>query len=255
VIAECTWQPGSRTLAGRAPWFAGALGRASGLALRALDGDHVHYCVLSTAELDRFPATWGVDPDRVWFTPFHTTVWDLDQPTRDDGYVFAGGDPLRDYATLLAAERRTGHPLRIASRREPPRSEPGLRIAAEDPGDYERLLLGATVVVVPLRDDPYRSAGQQSYLNAMAVGKPTIVTDVAGVRDHLVPGEHALVVPPGDAGALSDALAWCLHPDHRAEALEMAERGRRHVLARYTQRDYLAALLAVASEAERTRSP
>lgn len=41
----------------------------------------------------------------------------------------------------------------------------------------------------------------------LASGRPIITADTPAVRDLLVDGENALLVPPGDAGALADAIA------------------------------------------------
>jgi len=43
-------------------------------------------------------------------------------------------------------------------------------------------------------------------LEAMAAARPIVATDLACFADHLRPGVTALLVPPGDAGALADAL-------------------------------------------------
>jgi len=42
------------------------------------------------------------------------------------------------------------------------------------------LTAAASVVVVALQPREDRSSGQGTYLNAMALGKPVVVTDVAG---------------------------------------------------------------------------
>ncbi len=47
----------------------------------------------------------------------------------------------------------------------------------------------------------------KSLLEAAAMGRPIIATDIAGSRDIARNGVNAILVPPGDAGALADALA------------------------------------------------
>jgi glycosyltransferase involved in cell wall biosynthesis len=53
-----------------------------------------------------------------------------------------------------------------------------------------------------------------------------IVTDCIGVRDHLTPGVHALVVLPGDPAALRGAIEWMLAPANRAARDAMARAGQ-----------------------------
>jgi len=47
----------------------------------------------------------------------------------------------------------------------------------------------------------------KSLLEAAAMGRPIIATDIAGSRDIARNGVNAILVPPGDAGALAAALA------------------------------------------------
>ena len=47
-------------------------------------------------------------------------------------------------------------------------------------------------------------------LEAMAAGTPVVASDLPGYRNVAVHGEHALLVPPGDAGALAGALGKVL---------------------------------------------
>jgi glycosyltransferase involved in cell wall biosynthesis len=72
----------------------------------------------------------------------------------------------------------------------------------------------------------------QTLLEAMACGAATICTDVASLPEIVVHGETGLVVPPGDAGAMREALAWIA--SRPAEARAMGERGRARVLDAFT---------------------
>ncbi len=70
-------------------------------------------------------------------------------------------------------------------------------------------------------------------IEAMATGKPVIVTSVAGARVVSVDGQHGLHVRPGDGADLLRALRAIagLEPSARDA---MGERGRARVLERYT---------------------
>jgi hypothetical protein len=248
VISDATIEPGSRALAGRVPpLVARLLSPASRLLVRLVDGPHVRWCVLSTEELRSFPATWKVDPSRVVFTPFQHTLWHdgENEPVTDDGFVFAGGNSLRDYPLLIDAVRDLPVPVRIATSWRPDSPPPPhVEIGTVPHEEFLALLRSCAVVVVPLVES-VRSTGQQTYLNAMVLGKPVIVTQAPGVRDHIDDGVTGVIVPR-DAAVLRAAIADALDPANSDRYAEMGARARADVLARFTERHYRARLLAVA---------
>jgi phosphatidylinositol alpha-mannosyltransferase len=63
-------------------------------------------------------------------------------------------------------------------------------------------------------------------LEAMASGRPVVATDISGYRLVVAPGETGLLVPPGDAAALGDALVAVLGDRARGRALGEAGRAR-----------------------------
>lgn len=235
LVTDATWEPGSAALSratGLPPRWFGALGR---LAVRLLDGPHVRYAVLSTDELETFPRVWGVDPDRVVFTPFPATV-EKDTPVRDEGYLFAGGNSLRDYDLLERALAGEGPPTRVAADWRPRGNLPHVTAGPRSHAEFVDLLAGCHAAVVPLRRS-MRSAGQQSYLNAMLLGKPTIVTAAPGVVDYIRDGVTGVVVPP-DAGALRAAIRDVMDPANAARYAEMGQRARAWALEHATQDGY-----------------
>ncbi|WP_372499181.1 glycosyltransferase family 4 protein [Streptomyces somaliensis] len=84
-------------------------------------------------------------------------------------------------------------------------------------------------------------------LEAMASGRPVLLTDVDGARESLPPGHAAhCLVPPGDAGALAAALVRLLRrPDLRQD---LGRRAHRHVLDRFDVRRAGAAVADVYRE-------
>jgi len=72
----------------------------------------------------------------------------------------------------------------------------------------------------------------QTLLEAMACGAPVICTAVGGMPEVVVDGITGFVVPPNDAAALSDKIAWLTA--HPTEAAAMGSAGRRRVLDRFT---------------------
>jgi glycosyltransferase involved in cell wall biosynthesis len=251
VLTDCTWSPGSAALSGGRPLLQRLLTAAHRLLVRAVDGPRTTFCVLTEAERQRFPGLWGVAPERVVATPFSHTMWDDADvvPPRGD-YVFAGGNSMRDYDLLMDACRGLDAEVRVATHLHVRDVPPNVTVAPLGHGEYVEALKGAGVVVVPLEDDGHRSAGQQTYLNAMLLGKPVVVTDSLGVREVVTDGVDGYVAPPSPAG-LRTALERALRPADPEETARIGHAARETVLRDYTPGHYLARLVAVARRAER----
>jgi len=70
-------------------------------------------------------------------------------------------------------------------------------------------------------------------VEAGAMERAVIATDHGGARETLLPGETGLLVPPGDAAALSDALANLMGTSEERRQ-EMGAKARAHVKARFS---------------------
>ncbi|AZM54527.1 glycosyl transferase family 1 [Streptomyces sp. WAC 01529] len=100
--------------------------------------------------------------------------------------------------------------------------------AARDTADWYR---AADVVVLPSRWEGMALAP----LEAMACGRPVVVTDVNGARESLPSAGRAHgLVPPEDPAALARALVALLRDAELRDAL--GRRGRRHVLDHHDAR-------------------
>ncbi|CAM5717046.1 Glycosyltransferase family 1 protein OS=Streptomyces alboniger OX=132473 GN=CP975_18835 PE=4 SV=1 [Streptomyces alboniger] len=103
--------------------------------------------------------------------------------------------------------------------------------------------LAADVVVLPSRWEGMALAP----LEAMACGRPVVVTDVDGARESLAPADRAhALVPPRDPAALARALLALLRDGSLRAAL--GRRGRRHVLDHHDIRRTAAAIDVVYRE-------
>jgi glycosyltransferase involved in cell wall biosynthesis len=80
----------------------------------------------------------------------------------------------------------------------------------------------SAIVVVPLSRS--LMSGVTVALEAMAMGKPVILTRVPYVEEFLQDGEHGFFVPQGDVEALRGKVRWLL--DHPAEVERMGQRAR-----------------------------
>lgn len=243
LMTDATWEPRSRSITARAPWLAPVIPAVARTLIRLLDGPHVRYAVLSEGERESFAETWGIPVDRVVFTPFPMTLYDhWDEPTHDGGYLFAGGNSLRDYELLAEAVRDVDVDVHVASRWVPAHPTERLHARTTSHDEFVELLLGCRAMVLPL-ERSVRSAGQQTYLNAMVLGKPVVVTDGLGVRDYIVDGVTGVVVPPDDPQALRAALVHLLDPANAEHYAEMGRRARADVLTRFMPEHYVATLV------------
>jgi glycosyltransferase involved in cell wall biosynthesis len=86
-------------------------------------------------------------------------------------------------------------------------------------------LSSSDVYVFPSREDAFGI----SVLEAMACGLPIVASDARGIPDIFEGGEEsgAIVVPPGDSGALASAIGALL--DDRPRAFELGKRSRQRV--------------------------
>jgi glycosyltransferase involved in cell wall biosynthesis len=96
------------------------------------------------------------------------------------------------------------------------------------------LLAAAAVVALPSRYEGLPLV----LLEAMALGRPMVATDVTGSRDLVVPGETGELAPPGDDAAFAAAIARVV--GEPARAARYGAEGARRAATHYT-RDRMAA--------------
>jgi len=80
-------------------------------------------------------------------------------------------------------------------------------------------------------------------IEAMAAGKPVVATDAGATREIVEDGVHGLLVPPGDAQALADAIIRIL--THRDLAAAMGQAGQARVRARFDVQQHVDGVQAV----------
>lgn len=87
--------------------------------------------------------------------------------------------------------------------------------------DVRPYMQAADVVVMP----SYREGLSRTLLEAMALARPVIATDVPGCREAVDHMETGLLVPPGDAAALAEAMLYiCGVPADTRRAMGTAGR-------------------------------
>jgi glycosyltransferase involved in cell wall biosynthesis len=186
----------------------------------------------------------GVDPARLacvpfgvdhrFFAPRETAEDPEDAMDAEDAFILSvGRDQSRDHPLLIEAVRGSGVRLRLVGpvaeslSAVPPEVE---TITSLGHVAYRRLLARAAVVAVPTTAPAYPS-GQTVVLEAMAMGKPVVVTDSPAMREYVTPGVTGELVAPGDPGALARALQALLDDPQRR--LRLGRAGRQAVETRF----------------------
>jgi glycosyltransferase involved in cell wall biosynthesis len=94
--------------------------------------------------------------------------------------------------------------------------------------DIPEVLASLDVVVQPSLTE----AGPRVPLEAMAMERPLVVTDVGGNSEEVIDGQTGLVVPVGDVRAIADATIKLL--SDRVLARRLGKAGRKRVLEIFT---------------------
>lgn len=164
------------------------------------------------------------------FIPDDIIVDEIAPPQSDAPLLFAGDlSADKGVQVLLDAYQRLDSPpeLVLAGRMPVPdawRFPPGARWVGQLPHEEAvGLFRSARAVVVPsVWSDPCPTV----VLEAMAAGRPVIGAASGGIVDMVVHDQTGLLVPPGDATALAEALARLLREPQTARAFGVAGRER-----------------------------
>ncbi|GAB2456311.1 glycosyltransferase family 4 protein [Xylanimonas ulmi] len=207
----------------------------------------------------------GVPAEKLVDLPWtvDTEFWsDRDDLPHEPATVCAAGGEMRDYATLVRAMDGLDIPCHIAgsldtSSREWWRDDvsgqrdalpPNVTLGPMDKVSLRALYARARVVVVPLRHTDSDN-GITCMDEAWSMGKPVVVSQVAGQRDAFVGGTHGQWTPVGDVQALREAIVALWNDPARAEAMGAA--GRALVTESFDHRVFADGVTAVLSDAAR----
>jgi len=198
--------------------------------------DHVFAVSQHVLESIRYPSALG------WmrYPPSETLYHGIDSATiierasRDRVRVEFGigaHDPV--VGTVANFKSHKGHQYLLRAARTVRQSFPSVRFVLVGQGPLEndvrssvrRLGLEDTVILTGDRDDVPRIASEFdvfalpsvheglsiALIEAMALGKPAVVTNVGGLPEVLEHGKQGLVVPPADPTALAEAIVSLLN--------------------------------------------
>lgn len=203
---------------------------------------------------------FGVNPHQTRYLPYGVSVnpAETERLTRgDEGYVLYFGRLSREkgLATLIAAMsqlpdlelRLVGDgPLRCdLEQRASNLNLSNVRFYGHCEGEMlQHFVACARLAVLP--SEWYEVFGQ-SVVESLLLSRPVVASRIGGIPEVMDDGEHGLLVPPGDALALADAIRWLA--SHESSANEMGRAGRETALQRFGAEQHFEGLSALYRQA------
>jgi hypothetical protein len=214
--------------------------------------------VFTPSEVEQYQRTLSLAPGAIsycphgWFDPMRWYVpremQKSDTAAQNGKFIFTSGRSYRDYETLARAVEGTDVCVKVSSR---PFNLSGFSMPEnmEAMGwlDYrvaQDYMYESNFYVVPLQTINF-AGGDSSLLQAMSFGKAVVATRAPSTETYLEHGQTGLLVEPGDAEGMRQAILhlW-RNPE---EALRMGKEARRrfeenHTMDKLAQRVYDIAL-------------
>jgi glycosyltransferase involved in cell wall biosynthesis len=165
---------------------------------------------------------------------------------------FLGEKGLREYAEAarIAKQRHSDAAFQLVGFEDPsPDAVPMAEVRAwheegviqylGEASDVRPFLADCHVYVLP----SYHEGMPRSVLEAMAMGRPILTTDVPGCRETVVPGENGYLVSKADVAALAERMIWFI--ENRDQWQRMGQASRRMAEERFDVRKVNAELLRI----------
>lgn len=142
-------------------------------------------------DISCFATIYCIPQDKFHYIPFKSNNFEILDTidTSDQGYIFSGGASYRDFHCLIEAVRDINFPVRIVL---PPAQLAAFHGTAEltsrlpdnvtvirhdgENDIWDSMIANATLIVIPIRYDCMQPAGISVYLEAMALGKPVVIS-------------------------------------------------------------------------------
>ena len=179
--------------------------------------------------------------DQRFFTP-------LSNVAQSSGLIIAAGETRsRDYRTLISAVENL--PVKLVAAASGPwyAREKNHNLHVNLPENVQlvkhlprrelrKLYAQANFIAVPVYDQIF-SAGVTSILEAGCMERAVIVTRSRGILDFVVDGETGILVEPGNAQAMREAICYLV--SRPEEARRMGKNARARIEAQFTLENYV----------------
>lgn len=220
--------------------------------------------VFTPAEVEQYQQTLSLAPGTVSYCPhgwFDPMRWYVPGETPESKalaengrFIFTSGRSYRDYKTLARAVEGTEVCVKVSSR---PFNVEGFNL----PGNMESMgwldyrvaqdyMYESSFYVVPLQTINF-AGGDSSLLQAMSFGKAVVATRAPSTETYLEHGQTGLLVEPGDAKGMRQAILhlW-RNPD---EAIRMGKEARRRFEENHTMHKLAERVYEIALEVHRAQ--
>jgi glycosyltransferase involved in cell wall biosynthesis len=203
--------------------------------------------VLSEWEVEQYAREFGVPAERFRFVPYawRMSALGAPAPASSGSLVVAAGRAFCDWPTLFEAARSADWPLLVicgAPDRalvERLNADGRAEVLCEvAPKRARELLRGAAVSVLPMYDGGV-SQGHVRLCDAVEAGAAVVASRVRSLEGYVEEGRTAVVVAPGDAGALRGAIDELMGDPAAREGIARAAFER---AGKWTWGDYLGAI-------------
>lgn len=200
------------------------------LMFKIIDCSVSKYVVWASRERETYSAAFSLPKDKLVFIPYHHTINGIDIRGSYGDYLFSGGSSGRDYVTLIESVR--GLPVKLVIACTNGELFEGLDIPDNvviegfNHREYLEKMAGCRINIVALAPNQLHSAGQQTFLNSMFLGKPTIVLDPEGAADYIDHGIDGLLVEPGNPQMLRKAILSLLEDPEESRRIGSKARQR-----------------------------
>ena len=218
IMVDCLWYESPGRLAMWLKRWARQIAASSG----------TRFVVWASHEVEDYSRAFEIPSETLVYVPHFYSLDGYSYTIRDEGYLFAGGNGDRDYRTLIEAVRPLDIPTWIATtNHEAVRGidiPAHVRVEGTTHAGFRQAMAGARLAVVAMQGGLLHSGGQQTCLNAMFMGKPTIAVGRKWAQDLIEDRVDGLIVDYGDVAGLRAAVCWVL--ENPRGAWEMGGRAR-----------------------------
>lgn len=212
------------------------------------------YVVHSFGEEKFFAHLWGISPKKVRVCIYNYTFTDEEIGAGAivaNGYIFAGGNPSRDYDLLLETARQLPHRQFIIATRilDGYKNIPAnVKVVRVSHNEFIRLMREADMVVTPLVAGGTKSSGQQTYLNAMRMGKISVVNGkgVLGVSDYIQNYVNGIITD-GTPQGFCEAIEWVYNSGNQQAVIKIKHHAQESV-KEFSYEHYLQTMASIIEE-------
>lgn len=175
------------------------------------------------------------------FLPLHVEPEDIFRyREKEENFIFTGGGAERDFQTLFSVAREIPNKFILVTfaksmlpKENPPRN---ISISLKmDLEEFLRIMAQAKVVVIPL-NKVNKSAGQVMLLQAMALGKPVIISNNPSIKDYVKDQKDCFLVEPEDKDSLKLAFLKVLEDKNLRKTL--GENARKKIQSQFSMKEY-----------------